>query len=178
MQHIHNLNTNYNKGGFNLKVDNLLSSAYDTYSNVLYVVNTVADADFISISEFADLLKTILDCPKFEPYFINKILIDKKVIIKNSAFDRSNITSIKYLPVDRTARYYKITYIYNRPFLIWSFHFLSSIFSINFQSQLTKQNAKNFYHIICKYIHIDASIDDVFDNLIKLQLLLYAEKAI
>ena len=159
----------------NITADEFLHLSYITYSNSNIAIKTIGDGDFISATEFSDLLKDILNCNKITPYIVNKLLIDKGFLIKNIAFNKENLTSSKYLPVNEKGLYYKKIYFNKRPFFIWDYKILFNIFDINFQKKLTKDSANNIYNIMNEYIDVSFDIDNVFINLIKLQFLLFKE---
>ena len=158
-----------------MTLNEFLHLSYNSYWNRHTAIKTIGDGDFISATEFSDLLKDILNCNKIIPYLVNKLLIDKGFLIKNMAFDKKVLTSSKYLPVDEKGLYYKKIYYNKKPFFIWDYKILFNIFDINFQKELTKDSAKNICNIMNEYIDISFDVDNVFINLIKLQLLLFAE---
>ncbi len=158
-----------------MTLNDFLHLSYITYSNSNIAIKTIGDGDFISATEFATLLKDTLNCNKIIPYLVNKLLIDKGFLIKNIAFDKKVLTSSKYLPVDEKGLYYKKIYYNKKPFFIWDYKILFNIFNINFQKELTKDSARNLCNVMNKYIDISLEIDEVFINLIMLQLLLFNE---
>lgn len=161
----------------NITADNFLYLSYNTYSNANAhsAIITIGDGDFISATEFSNLLKGILNCNKITPYIVNKLLIDRGFLIKNIAFDKKDLTSSKYLPVNEKGLHYKKIYFNKTPFYIWDYKILFNIFDINFQKELIKDSARNICNVMNKYINISFNIDEVFINLIELQLLLFKE---
>lgn len=159
----------------NITLNDFLYLSYNSYSNGHTAIITIGDGDFISATEFSNLLKDILNCNKITPYIVNKLLIDKGFLIKNIAFNKDDLTSSKYLPVNEKGLYYKKIYFNKIPFYIWDYKILFNIFNINFQKELNKDSARNLCNVMNKYINISLDIDEVFINLIKLQLLLFKE---
>lgn len=157
----------------NITADDFLYLSYESYPNGITAISTIGDGDFISATDFSDLLKDILNCNKITPYIVNKILIDKGFLIKNIAFNKKDLTSSKYLPVNEKGLYYKKIYFNKIPFYIWDYKILFNIFDINLQKELTRDSARNICSIMNEYIDISFNIDEVFINLIKLQVLLF-----
>lgn len=153
--------------------NNFLLSAYDTYSDILNIINTISDNCFISVSEFSKLLAVILNVNEIKPHFINKLLIDKNLLVKtvNSSVNNKNFKTSKYIPTPQASRYSKKVSYNEIYFYLWDFNILSGLFDIDFKETLTENSAKNICRVMKKYLHMNFNIDNVFTNLIKLQVL-------
>ncbi len=153
--------------------------AYDLYEKDMSIINIITDLDYIEISEFTQLLSTILN-RKIKPKYINRILLDKGIITKNNLYSQANHS----LPDNKGNRYKVIADIgfscvetkYDSGlFFVWKANFLFNLFNIDFRSKITLSNAEILCSIINKYVKKQFDVKEVYTNLQYLKLILQRE---
>lgn len=148
-----------------------LVTAYDTYSNVLHIIYTILDGSYISVTEFSKLLAIIFNTNKIKPHSINKLLVDKKMLIKtdNTVIVNGKFIKIKYSSTINSKPYCKEICYENILFCIWDSTKLFEILNIDFKSAFTQNSVCKICMILKKYVHINFNINNVLTNLIQLQ---------
>jgi hypothetical protein len=156
---------------------NRISSAYITYEQVIDIIDTITDDNFISVTEISKLLSVILNTNKINPKSINKLLLDNNFMIKvdRIIFNESKKKGLKpskYIPTESSNTYYKKRYYKDISFYIWDFKQIFKIFNIDFKSTLTIDSSIILCKIMGKYSFSRFDIENVFTNLLGLQSIL------
>ena len=127
--------------------------------------------DYISVSEFAQLLNTILNTSKVNSYLINKILQDNNTIKKMNKKDIHKSKN-KYIVNSLFQKYCKESIDTNCIFYIWNANYLFAVLGINFFQNITKKDAIRLCNFISKYVFEKFDINIIHRNLIFLQMIL------
>lgn len=156
-----------------------VEKAYELYDNNMIVINIITDDDYVDVTEFAQILSTILN-RVIKPKFINRIMLDRGILIKN---DTSYLQKQKMLGY-KVNKYNVITDIgisckeaeYEKGlFYLWKADFLFKLLGVNFRNKIQNNTAEILCNIIRKYVkkHFDAN--QVYTNLQYLQIILKRE---
>ena len=150
--------------------------AYRLYEKDMQIINIITDNDFISVSEFSQLLNTIMNINCITPYHINTILKKHQVInkqIKNILDNQSKMISkySKYLSNNQVNHYCKIIDYNFGKFYIWNANLIFVLLGVNFFEDITKKSAVHLYNNIKPYVFQKIDINTVYRNLILLQLI-------
>ena len=153
-------------------------AAYDTFSSVLNIIYTIFDGFYISVTEFSKLLAIIFNTNKIKPHYINKLLVDEKMLIKtnNITIINGKIIKTMYSSTISATPYCKEICYENVLFYVWYGSKLFEKLDIDFNSVLTTNSAKRACKVLRKYIHINFNINSVLTNLIKLQTIFKYER--
>ena len=156
-----------------------VEKAYELYENNMIVINIITDDDYIDVTEFAQILSTILN-RVIKPKFINRIMLDAGIIVKN---DTSYLQKKKMLGY-KVNKYNVITDIGNSCkeaeyekglFYLWKADFLFKLLCVNFRSDIQVSTAEALCNIMKKYVKKQFDANQVYTNLQYLQFILKKE---
>lgn len=156
-----------------------VEKAYELYENNMIVINIITDDDYIDVTEFAQILSTILN--RFiKPKFINRIMLDAGIIVRN---DTSYLQKQKMLGY-KVNKYNIIADIGNSCkeieyekglFYLWKSDFLFKLLGVDFKCNIQASTAETLCNIIRKYVKKQFDINQIHTNLQYLQFILKRE---
>lgn len=162
-------------------VNDLITSAYQTYADVQHIINIITDNDYISVTELSELLNKVLATTTISPMIINKLLLDKHFITKTKKQQlvgrkKLGLKPSKFIPTLEYVSYSKKRYCNDFSFYLWKFDIMLPLFNIDFKNQLDLTSAKKLCKVMNKYVFTRFDTNIVFLNLVKLQLILNYER--
>ena len=152
------------------------SKAYDLYEKDMLIISIITDDDFISVSEFAQLLNTILNSNFLKGRYINKILTKSGIIEKKTKetirFQQDlGLKVNKYTANVKFKNLYKEVPYSSGKFYIWNAKLLFSLLGIDFRENIDRNVAQNFCKTLKKCTGQTFNPDIVQKNLRYLQII-------
>ena len=148
-------------------INQSLYKAYNIFQNDITTITTITDGDFISVTDFTNLLNTILDKKCLQPAHINNLLLHNKLIIKSK-----NNNQNKFIASDKITKFYKEIILSNYKFYTWDARLLFSLLNINLNEQVTKNTVSQLHNVLHNYIFLKLNKAIIYDHLKMLQLIL------
>lgn len=162
-----------------------LVTAYEVYEEVLTIIYALADNDYVSASEFAQLINTILSENVVESKHINYILKDNKVIKNKSKYKLSENKganryyineNVKQSLIER--KLFKELQDKDYKFFVWDGYFLFLLMGLDFRDSINSKDSLNFCKVMNRYVHKFFDTKLVLYRLELLQIILFKENAV
>lgn len=162
-------------------MDVILEDAYTIYEANLLTLATISDTEynFISVSDFAELLNTVLSVNSIKAQHITQFLINNNVIVKKdrSILNRQLILKQKpnkYAIVqDNIQQFVKEEeFKYSSKtisFYLWNGFFIFKLLGIDFKEKITLSNASRLCNTFSNYVKGLLNEEVVCYNLLCLQ---------
>lgn len=162
-----------------LMCDKYIEKAYNLYENDMTIINIITDDDYIDVSEFSQLLSTILN-RVIKPKFINRILMDTDIIIRKdtSYLQKQKILGFKenkYTIISAVGNSCKEVEYEKGLFYLWKADFLFKLLGVDFKCNIQASTAETLCNIIRKYVKKQFDINQIHTNLQYLQFILKRE---
>lgn len=162
-------------------MDKMLENAYAIYENNLLTLATISDTEynFISLSDFAELLNTVLSVNSIRAQHITKFLIDNNVIVKKDRDVLNKQLILKQKPnkyaivqhnIQQWVKEEEFKYSSKTiSFYLWNGFFIFRLLGIDFKREITLSNASRLCNIFSKSVKEILNEEVVYYNLLCLQ---------
>ena len=157
-----------------------LASAYNTFTEVLDVIDMITDNVYLSVTDFSRLMTCLTGGYEIEATIINNFLLQKHLIRKQSRRKYKQAVKekrhpLKYIPSKKSRIYCKVKTCATYSFLLWDFRFIFYMFNINFSNTITDSNTNEFCTLLEEVAEAPLSVNTVNKRLKQLQMLLKHE---
>ena len=163
-------------------MDISLNNAYKLYEQHILLLETIVDSEdnFIAVSEFAELINTIVGIKSIRGQHITNLLIDRKIITKKdkTLFNKQvklNQSPNKYvLQLSNIYNLYVVERLYNDyshkiSFYLWNGLFLFKLLGIDFSKPINTSHINTFCSVLKPYIRDVLDKVTIFNNILLLQ---------
>ncbi len=162
-------------------MDVMLENAYTIYEKNLLTLATISDTEynFISVSDFAELLNTILGVKSIRPQQVTQFLIDNNVIAKKDRIVLNKQLILKQKPNKYTIVQNNIKqwvkeeeFQYSSKtitFYLWNGFFIFKLLGINFKESISLSDASRLCNTFNKSVKEILNEEVVYYNLLCLQ---------
>ena len=157
-----------------------LASAYNTFTEVLDVIDMITDNVYLSVTDFSRLMTCLTGGYEIEATIINNFLLQKHLIRKQSRRKykqaiKEKKRPLKYIPSKKSKTYCKVKTCATYSFLLWDFRFIFYMFNINFSNTITDSNINEFCTLLAEVTGAPLNVNTVNKRLKQLQMLLSYE---